>query len=205
MATTRKAAAAASTTAANLERLTQAQAAWLVGRPAVWLRDNAHLGGRNGDGTYNARELVRALAGDFRAAELPDNELEFVTQLAEDFASDCELHRSAILRMLEGIEREAGAAGLAAIGAEFLRQVKLAQLRWGVSPHAERPTPDAIRAKAEAEIRELDRWEARSERRIVLVCEKCGRHRWGRTWREPPIPSGYVESLDYCPKCEGKP
>lgn len=202
MAKTKRAAKATATNGADLERLTQSQASWLVGRPSVWLRDNAHLGGRNGDGSYHAAELVRAIRSDFTAAELPDDQLEFIRQLAEDYAGEDETERPAVLRMLQRIERDAGAAGLAAIGAELLRQVALAHERYGVSPHAEKPTPEAIRAKAEAEIRDLDTWDAHRERRRVLVCEVCGKHRWGRTWREPPIPAGYVTLLDWCPKCE---
>lgn len=203
MAATTKAKQAASVTGVNLERLTQAQAAWLVGRPANWLRDNAHIEGRAADGTYNGKDLVRALSGDFRAADLPDESLEAVMQLTEEFVCSVAPEVLAVLRLLEQIERDAGAAGLAAVTVELVKQLRDANQEWGASMRPERPTPEAIRAKAEAEIRELTLWDARQNRRVVLVCQKCRRHRWARTWRKAAIPAGYAPSLTFCPKCEG--
>lgn len=59
---------------ADLERLTQAQAAWLLGMPARSLRDQATVP-RAGDGTYDAAKLLawarnRATATDISPADL---------------------------------------------------------------------------------------------------------------------------------------
>lgn len=48
--------------AVDLARLTQSQVAWLIDKPTSWLRENAHKFSRNADGTYDGREVFRAMA-----------------------------------------------------------------------------------------------------------------------------------------------
>jgi len=161
------------------------------------------LDGRNGDGTYDARLLVRAVRTEYQAAELADGDLEPVQQLAEDFAGASESVRPAMIRILEGIARGYGAAGMAAVAEVFLDELRWQHNRWGESPHRQKPTAGEIRAEAEAKIATLPEWDAQHELRIVVWCGSCGRYRWGRQWKEPPWPKGYVgmEGPE-CPKCE---
>lgn len=184
--------------------LTQQQASWLIGKPAVWLRDNAHVAGRNADGTYDARELVAAMRTEFKPAELPDAEHERVLQVVE--AAYVEATRlGAAVRILRGVLAAHGAAGLAAIG-RILLDVFEEMLRTSGS----RPLPaPKSRATLEAEAAERIEailaqqasHEALAEFKELTVCYRCRKYRFGRTWKRGSVPAGYVPFEDVCPRC----
>jgi hypothetical protein len=46
----------------DLTKLKQSEVAWLIGKPASWLRDNGHRFSRNTDGTYDGREVFQVVA-----------------------------------------------------------------------------------------------------------------------------------------------
>jgi hypothetical protein len=84
--------------AASLRRLTQQQAAELIGKPAVWLRDNANVAGgcRNADGTYDGPALVEVVfakdsLASLNASELKRREAEARIRKEEAQADQCEL------------------------------------------------------------------------------------------------------------------
>jgi len=189
--------------AVDMERLSQAQASWLISKPAVWLRDNSHLDGRSPDGSYNAKQLVRAVRSDFTSTELPDGDLEPVLQLAETFAETHGSAPTAVIRILEGINQRYGAAGMAAIAEAFLAELRWCLQRYGESQDSQKPKAEEIQAEADVKIAALSEWDARHEMRTVLQCVECGKYRWGRRWKEPPFPNGYaiIEGLA-CPECE---
>lgn len=187
--------------AVDLNRLTQSQAAWLIGRPASWLRDKSHLARRNTDGTYDGRELFRALASTIAPAELPDDDLEGVLYLAEVFAGCCEGSRLGAIRILADVADRHGTPGLATVASELLAALRAAEAL-GPSPSCLPPTPEVIQARAEAQIAALPEWDARLDLRVVGQCEECKRYRWGRRWLAPPWPRGYVAERTLCPECE---
>lgn len=59
-----------------LRSLSQARAAELIGKPAVWLRDHPEIGARNGDGTYDGPALVAAVLRRDSVRDLGDGELK---------------------------------------------------------------------------------------------------------------------------------
>lgn len=194
------------TGALDLQRLTQAQAAWLIGRPTSWLRDRADLLLRNPDGTYNARDLVRAFGSDVPPADLDDESLEGVLNLADTFVGGHEDTKRGIVRILTGIQARYGAAGMAAVATEFLDETKRWLAEFGESPYARKPTEKEIRAeaaaRAEQQIAELPEWNARLELRTLGKCEVCGLYRWGRQWLKPPAPAGHIiGGSTRCPAC----
>jgi len=193
-------------TEANLEALTQRQAAWLVGKPAVWFRDNPHCCGMNSDGkTYNARELMRAVATEYELAELGDADIEYVFAITEDFATGDAVVSTmrAVIRILEGVVRKHGIPGLATVG-----QMTLDACRDYLDKHPneawQKPTPEEIQAEADGRIADLPSWGAHAERREVLQCFRCNRYRWGGEWLAKPIPANHVTRRDVCPDCEKK-
>ncbi|MAT68935.1 MAG: hypothetical protein CMJ58_05370 [Planctomycetaceae bacterium] len=192
----------------DLERLTQQQAAWLIGRPASWLRDNSHLDVRNGDGTYHGRRLLAAVQGEYRPAELPDADLEPVRQILDEWLY--ETSRVAVsLQTLQRIERTYGAPGMAAIGATVIaalsERLRLygEYSRWTEPPKTRGQLEAEAAAWIDGELAKQADHDARAARREVLVCDGCGRYRWGRSWRQPPTPTGYATVQDTCPTCWG--
>lgn len=184
-----------------LRKLSQSEAAWLIDKPAVWLRDNSHVEGRNADGSYDAQKLVAAVRQEFRPAELSDADLEPVLQLVAEI-SMCLSHPRPATELLARIKERHGAAGLAAVGEALL--VTLQEETAFESGYEEPPEPTAegIRAEAERRIRDLDRWQARREGRVVLVCRSCRAYRWGRQWLGvESIPDGYAIDPTQCPAC----
>ena len=123
--------------AIDLEQLSQRQASWLISKTAAWLRDNSHLGGRNADGSYHARDLVRAIRSDFEPAQLPDADLEPVQLLADEFAAQNEASRPTIIRLFESIQRSHGAGGMASVIEAFLAELRWQRNRWGDRPESE--------------------------------------------------------------------
>ncbi len=76
-------------TTIDLERLTQAQTAWLIGRSPRWLRDNAHQFKRNLDGRYDGREVFGAMAELLGRVVIPWDEFQTMVAFCAD-PSNCE-------------------------------------------------------------------------------------------------------------------
>ena len=184
----------------DIHRLGQQDAAELLGKPTSWIRDNPHVGGRLGGGFYDGPKLVAGVRQDFVAAELPDADLEPVRQLCEEVIGTLPLAGSAV-RLLERLQASHGAAGLAAFAIELLEQCRVEARIEDVSPWQ---TAADIQEKADRQIAELQKAEARKQGRVVRCCSHCGKYRWGRGWLKPPIPRGYVVdgSPIYCPDCK---
>ena len=191
-----------------LEALSQSDAAWLINEHTSWLRDHPHLDGRNADGSYNARNLVRAVRTDFQPTELPDADLEFGQQVAEDLSWGPSRATPAA-QMLEGIRVRYGAGGMAAFAMMLLSALQ--ENAKSDPPLEPDKSPQQIRAeaasRAEKLIDDLRYNAARAAGRTVFVCE-CGKYRWGRSWLAAPIPPGYAPRHGeiVCPsaKCQAK-
>ncbi|MEQ8847234.1 hypothetical protein [Botrimarina sp.] len=210
MPTTRKASKPSSDTQrAVLRSLSQQVAAELIDRPAVWLRDNPHLAARTDGDRYNARELVANVLATQPPAELPDGMLEAVRQVVECVYPDGNRFDVA-LAVVESVEKRFGNAGLAAVGAALLRHLRewneLDPWRPPSLPSETEFVAEAVE-KAKAESKERHRtlaegWEATEAGRLVYVCPHCKRHRFGRSWNPPPIPTGYAEH-EHTMTCDG--
>ncbi len=158
-------------------RMSQQQAAFLIGRPAVWLRDNPHIGGRNSDGTYDAPKLVQAMLAAATPAEPIEQDLEPVLQFVDTITYEWATAQAAVA--LERVVDQFGGAGLALIGSELLRATKEHSRR---SHNAGAPR----------------------EQPAVLVCVYCEKHRWGRKWKKSRPPAGCKRAAYVCPDCEGR-
>jgi len=195
---TKKPAAARKAKGSDLGRLSQSEAASLIGKPAVWLRDNAHLFQRNDDGTYDGRQAVKAVQTKFRSADLSNSEIEPVMQFCDDVANFAIGNLGCALRLIEGIEQSHGAAGLAAITEQLLDT-----LREELQLYGEPETESAanIQQAADAKIGRLEYVAASHQYRKVVACE-CGKFRSGRSWKTGPAPSGAAVCVTVCPACE---
>ena len=189
-----------------LRSLSQSLAAQLFGIPTSWFRDQAHKVPRNDDGSYNASEIVKALRTDFVAAELSDASFERAAT-AIDLMPICDLGDvvvPGVIGVLEQIQRDYGAAGLAAVASLLLDFLKHWEKCHG-KPSEAPLTPEEIRDKhnerAEAEIADLLNHGAVEEMRVVLRCEECGKRLAGRRWIEGPTPETYIDHWTICPEC----
>lgn len=105
----------------DLQRLRQCDAAWLIDKPASWLRHNANLVKRNSDGSYDAQKLVQAFAAHgFQGAELSEEDREDLEGVAHQFSSAMYFYWILTLNMLRNVQRDYGAAGMATIAQCFL-------------------------------------------------------------------------------------
>lgn len=189
----------------DLTAMSQAEMASLVGKPTSWLRDRADLPGRNADGTYDAATFIRGIRSEFVAIELPDGDLEPSLQLADVIAYESD-RLTAVVRLLDRIESTHGAPGMAAVA----MAIRDACRTWlaDMGEYAFKPLQSLEEIRLEADdwaakkLKEQSEREARHHGRIVLVCDTCGKYRWGRSWREPPTPPTYVQSLHRCPECD---
>jgi len=198
--------AASKTTATSVDlgRLTQSQVSWLIGQPTHWLRSNSQLFLRDDDGRYDARQVVEAVQNiGLDVAELADEHLEPLQQWVY-LVTGFEGALTGCLRVIHEIENAHGAAGLAAIG-ELVRSIAADHLK--AFPE-QLETTEFYRARCQAE---LDRnvanhdpgaLQARRDMRALEICDRCGKYRWGRQWREKPLPDGYLKDSDTrCPDC----
>ncbi len=187
------------TSSVDLGRLSQSEVAVLIGKPAVWLRDNAHLFQRNEDSTYDGPSVVRVMQTQFRPANLNDDELEPLACFADDVVGFAVSSPAAAVRLLEGIDRIHGAAGLAAVAQQLLESLRERRDESGDVPLR---SADEIRDEAESEIARREHREARQQYLCAIVCESCNRYRWGRNWKEGSPPHGYAIDKIVCPSCE---
>jgi hypothetical protein len=197
-----------------LPKLTQADAAALIGRRASFMRERTDLFVRDDDGKYDARQVVAVALSqssiDLAPAELSDVELEGCLQVLNNAAFGCEGKRLAGIRLFKSIERRAGAAGLLAIMAVFMKELEAVERAYPSNPP--KRTADEIRAEADRRIAELNEPNYYGSLRILEGCYSCHRHRFAGKWQAGPLPSGYVSSLaggkpsvfDICPKCESQ-
>lgn len=109
----------------DLEKLRQCDAAWMIDKPASWLRNNSNLVRRNSDGSYDGQKLVQAFAEHgFQAAALNEEDLEAVKDQAAKFALYIEPTWPLMLDMLRNVDREYGAAGMAVVGKCFMESLE---------------------------------------------------------------------------------
>jgi hypothetical protein len=73
----------------DLTKLKQSEAAWLIGKPTSWLRDNGHRFSRNTDGTYDGREVFQVVAKLAGTVEITDLDLAELVEYAKD-PKNCE-------------------------------------------------------------------------------------------------------------------
>lgn len=186
--------------AVNPESLTQSQAAWLIGKPAVWLRDNAHLILRNSDATYDARELVEAVRKQ-ASTEIPplaDADAERAAIVADRLTIDVGYDAQAIADFAADIERRYGVGGLAAMMRAIVAQCATLANILGTRQLV---TEATIRDKHEHEIRRELEWRNRTLFEQTIVCGKCGKIRRGEQWlNEKPL-ENWVQVKDVCPSC----
>lgn len=200
---------------AALGSLNQRVAAELIGKPAVWLRDNAHIAKQNADDTYDGPSLVAAVlehcqsGSDSTKCEPTNDEAEAVMQVVETV---CVQDWAVALRALEHMHTTYGEAGLAEIGRFLIEAVQYA-LRVEPRLPTELPSEEEFverhvrepREQAREEYKRLsNNWESIRAGRLVYKCRNCGKFRFGRQWL-PRIPKGYAEQLleITCPKCRG--
>jgi hypothetical protein len=186
---------------AVLESLSQTDLAWLLGKPASWVRERPHLFERTA-GHYDARQAVSAMAGQFTAATLADELLEPVTHLCADVADFAITRFRPVIELLDSIERRHGVAGLAAVTTQL---VEVLRERAEFTTELPDPTAEEIRQRAEDEIDRLAGIESRHGYRRLVTCDQCHRYRWGSKWKSGPLPAGYVVVDELlCPDCESK-
>lgn len=194
----------------NVERLKQGELAKLIGKPAVWLRDNPDKVPRNQDGSYSLRAAVKALATNYEPADLPAAVAERALQVAEGLAWDA-AEPAAWAATLADLDRDHGPAGLARFALLLLDHL---QVR-AASDTSATDTPELIearhhaeaRSRSAAEIERLEHREARLAGRCVVACARCQKFRWFDDWRPlNKLPAGYVaEKATTCPNCEDQP
>lgn len=98
---------------AVMRSIDQQVAAELIGKPAVWLRDNAHLFSRGANGTYDAFEVSRAYVAwleEEHEKQLGKLE-ERVAELTTD-ASDDQLKRAEMIARTRSYDAQAANAEL---------------------------------------------------------------------------------------------
>ena len=206
MAATKAAADASATTKVDLIRLIQSQVAFLIGKPAKWVRDNAHLFLRDDDGRYDARGVVNAmveLANKIaEPAHISDEHYGPIFGFLRNAANDAG-RIPGLVRVVREVEAEHGLAGHAAIGVMLKEQIGEC-----LDGFPRGSTEEQIRADhAERLTRALEALpyeKAAIDWRVVATCDKHKRYLWGRSWKSYPLPPGYFpdEERDYCDVCE---
>jgi hypothetical protein len=161
----------------DLERLSQSQAAWLIERPAPWLRDNSHKVLRNSDGTYDGRRLFAAARSIVGEVELDDDEIEKCLLASECFQRGFNDAIDSYLAFLDEIESRHGEAGLLAVFLATVADAKRQQRRDPTDLH------ENLFAQS-------------------VQCSECDRVRHGRQWIKS-TPHGYTMKTT-CPDCEKK-
>jgi hypothetical protein len=145
---------------------------------------------RNADGSYDARELLRAAGDEMAPAELDDRETEAVLQLAEALLCDVDTPRH--MRNLRDIRERHGAAGLLAVAELLLEETER------FAKHCRPPTVAELEAtntvRLQNQIQELQP--------PLSVCVDCGKWRQGRTWHGGACPRGVKVVFDTCPACD---
>ncbi|QDT75756.1 hypothetical protein [Lacipirellula limnantheis] len=184
-----------------LQRLTQAEAAWMLGVTTSWLRDHAELDGRNVDDSYNAAKLVASVRQKFQPAELSDSDLEPSLQLVDEISMCLSFPRTAA-ELLARISERHGPAGLAAVGERLLVALQEATSFTTGFEDPDEPTAEELREECERRIRDLDQWQARRQGRVALVCRSCRSYRWGRKWLAiESLPADFAMDAVHCPAC----
>jgi hypothetical protein len=71
----------------DLAKLKQSEVAWLIGKPASWIRGRAHQFERNSDGSYNGRTVFRTMAELLGTVEFGEAEWELLVAYARSHHS----------------------------------------------------------------------------------------------------------------------
>ena len=165
----------------DLDRLTQADVARLIGKPASYLRENAHRFERDADGRYSGRQVVAAMLASGAPVQLNDADYEIARRLAEHLGTalgrNTDLH--ATIRFAVAVKDRHGVAGLAALFGALLDECQLLAEIMGPLDAMESKRPTI-----------LD---------LAAVCMKCGAVRRGREWVKAPTPPLFEG--DTCPAC----
>ena len=188
---------------AELQRLKQASAAWLLGVNARTLRDRSDLQ-RAEDGTYDARELIRAGAKT-AFPKLTDSETESCCRIADLIgAGVLEGSLPAIADTLNGLHERYANGGLAATMAVILDTLKPDIDYWRAdlqrAPSAAECAEQARRKQAEEEHRQAV-YDATCELSAVAKCTECGAMRRGGKWAKGEPEHGELTYAACCPKC----
>ncbi len=175
-----------------LAGLNQTTAAELLGCQTSHLRNHPARYQRNSDGTYPARELVRAALAEVALPVLDDSELEPLKQLCELAAAAFDGRCYIAIGQLAELHQRHGNRGLAAVGQMLLDELRTIHK---IDPRGPEPPPPGVA--------DPDRWEAWQNGRIVFGCVHCESYRWGRSWKPLPPPPGYKLQAyaDICPRC----
>lgn len=180
--------------------VSQAELAALFGRPTHWLRSHAHEVPRLADGQYDTAEVFEWFMQKrpVEPAVLSDAEVEGATKFCEAFADALSYDVGDLVELLSQLEARHSAGGLVAFVATLRRELKAARER--LTP---RPSEDEIRERHDARlVHELD--ESVPLLDSTIVCETCGKQRFGLGW----IPRTHMNErrviLGLCPMCEEK-
>jgi len=169
----------------DLDRLTQADVARLIGKPTSYLRNHEHRFERDAEGRYSGRQVVAAMLENLAigmsatALSLVDDELarRLSDQLGIALDRKTDLH--ATLRFAAAVQSRYGVVGLAAAFSVFIDHCKLLAEISGPLDAFESALPTIFD--------------------VAAVCEKCGAVRRGREWGTGPKPPHFLGDL--CPLC----
>ena len=183
----------------DLKRLTQNEAAGLLGTNARSLRDDGTIP-RNADGSYSAADLVAWSRGRTRPVQsLADGDYESLLKVADTISDPPDCQAVAIVEVVNALRAKLGDTVLAEFGEILLR-------RWtataeGLEKLAD--DPDHQRRQLESAKRAAALDAKRDRLEFVAVC-LCGKHRSGRKWSfkklSPDVPTIPVS----CPDCDGE-
>lgn len=190
------------------KHVSQSQLAQLIGRRPSWIRENSHVLPRNVDGSYDAAEVIAAIAGQVEPATLDPDDIERALQAHEIFhrVGQDEHVSAAMLAYLDSVERRQGPAGLLSV-LETWRE------EWRQLVKNVPPKPDRTEAEIRADYKERCDQAIEESRHLreheyllceVAKCDWCGRYRWGGTWTEENPRPDLKPTGGVCWDCFGK-
>ena len=180
---------------AQLKKLKQEAAAFLLGVTSRSLRDKGTVG-RNPDGSYDARELIKVAAHSVGQPTLAPDQLELLLRLEDTFCPD-----GGMRRVLETFDNEFGDLGMVAVARKLLEICR--DPVWPDRPAKELPDDD----KQLLEWAREQRQEVRKKQAIDrldhrTVCFGCGKVRMADKWNRELLGGDVATLSTQCPKCE---
>lgn len=189
---------------AEMQRLKQESAAWLLDYSSSRVLREAATAPRNSDGTYDAQALLvwakDRNRGTTSRPELPDVEHEQLLTAAEALAEAVDGKARSIAEMVDWIAQRHGDRGLL-----LFLDVLTEQLREAADLHDLFSQPDPRRAAQLRRIDEERAQEARAREQLqtCVQCESCDAIRVGKTWKRIKPPSSVAIIGGQCPDCAG--
>lgn len=185
----------------KLEKATvvsQTELAAIIGRPSHWLRTHAHEVPRRGDGMYDAPEVVDWLIKTRRVepAVLTDAEFEAALKFSDAMADALGHDAADLLEFLAAMEVRYAVGGLVAFTAIVREQLKATAEQCGP-----RPSDDELRERHD---RQLATAIAENVGVIdqTVICEVCGKQRFGRGWIKRVEAGEQRAVYGYCEACK---